>query len=531
MPRPSAAGIETRPARRWSYAGLVEEKAALHGDRTFAQFGEQRVSYASLDARSNAVGNSLRDLGVAPGEKVAVMLPNCPEFLDVWFATEKIGATMVPVNISLKGDGLRYIISHSDSVVAVVHEQVAGPFLDIRHDVGAVRDIIVTGNVALVEDARPYADLLTGSQERPEHRIREEDMVAILYTSGTTGPPKGVVHRQGRVRFAQTFADLVGYGRDDILYTFLPLFHANAQVLTIGVALCSDASVAVDPSFTASGFWDRTRVYGATVFNYIGGVLQILYSQPPREDDRDNPIRFCLGPGAPAAIWEEFEERFGVRIVEFWSSTEGGLTFNGFEGRIGSIGKPVHEYNEVKVVDDRDQECPSGVVGELVSRFAEEGKRLEYYKMPEATSEKTRAGWLRSGDLGYRDEDGYYFYVDRAKDSIRRRGENISSWEVETVANKHPAIAECAAYGVPSEVGEEEVMVAIRLNPGSTFDPPEFLRWCEERMAYYMVPRYVRFVDGFEKTETHRIQKTGLKREGVTDDTWDRQAAGYEVRR
>ena len=240
-----------------------------------------------------------------------------------------------------------------------------------------------------------------------------------------------------------------------------------------------------------------------------------------------------MSAAAPRTIWEEFERRFDVKIVELYSQTEGGFLLNAdakAAGKVGSMGKPSAGY-EVKVVDEQDRELPPGAVGELIYRPAAGSTLTEYYKNPEATAEKTRGGWIRSGDLAYQDDDGYFFFVDRKNDFMRRRGENISSFEVEKIINSHPRVLESAAYAIPSELGEDEVMVALVLQPGAELDPLELIQYCEAHMAYFMIPRYVRIVDTFPKTGTERTMKYQLKSQGVTRDTWDREAAGYMLRR
>ncbi|MCZ7525651.1 MAG: AMP-binding protein [Acidimicrobiia bacterium] len=287
--------------------------------------------------------------------------------------------------------------------------------------------------------------------------------------------------------------------------------------------------LALGRRFSASRFWDEVRRYGATQFNSLGAMLPILFKQPPRPDDADNPVRLVLSAACPKEIWEPFEQRFGVEIVEFYGTVEGGLTFAGPDAPVGSIGKPL-PINEMRVVREDDTDCAPNEIGEIVSRPAS-GVLVQYYKDEKATAEKTRGGWMRSGDLAYVDEGGWMWFVDRKKDVIRRRGENISSYEVEKILDEHPDILESAAFAVPSDVGEDEVMAALVLQPGATLDPLSVMEHCEERMAYFQIPRYLRVVDSLQKTGTHRAQKNPLREEGVTEDTWDREAAGYELKR
>jgi crotonobetaine/carnitine-CoA ligase len=325
---------------------------------------------------------------------------------------------------------------------------------------------------------------------------------------------------------------MTGYTAQDVVYNTLPLFHIGGQGM-VWMALVSDTTVALTERFSASRFWQDVRAYGATYTLFLGAMIPILHKQPRRHDDHENPLRVALSAAAPRTIWEEFERRFDVKIVELYAQTEGGFLLNAearAEGKVGAMGKPSAGY-EMQVVDEQDRPLPAGAVGELIYRPAAGAALTEYYKNPEATAEKTRGGWIRSGDLAYQDDDGYFFFVDRKNDFMRRRGENISSFEVEKILNSHPQVLESAAYAIPSALGEDEVMVAIVLQPGATLEPVELMQYCEARMAYFMVPRYVRVVDAFPKTGTERTMKYQLKSQGVTLDTWDREAAGYTLKR
>ena len=285
--------------------------------------------------------------------------------------------------------------------------------------------------------------------------------------------------------------------------------------------------------FSASQFWNDVRNYGATFTLFLGAMIPILHKQPSQPNDGENPLRVALSAAAPKTIWDEFEQRFNVQIVELYSQTEGGFMINTdakAKGKVGSMGKPGATY-DMKVVDDDDHELSPGEVGELIYKPIGESSLTEYYKNPAATEEKTRGGWIRSGDLAYRDEDDYFFFVDRKGDFMRRRGENISSFEVEKIVNSHLQVLESAAYAIPSELGEDDVMVALVLQPGVQLEPAALIQHCEAHMAYFMIPRYIRVVDEFPKTGTERTMKYQLKADGVTPDTWDREAAGYELKR
>lgn len=520
-----------------SYGKILQDKAHMNADKIAVRTEHEQITYTQLDARVNQVGNALAALGVRKDCKVAVMLPNVPEFLYVWWGNAKLGGVTVPLNTALRGEGLAYILNHSDAETLVLSHRYLPALADIQALLTTLKHIIVLGPPGertphLPQGALDFSELLTAPTTSPLQEIWSDDMDSIMYTSGTTGLPKGVMHRHARCYGGFVLPILTGYTAQDSVYNTLPLFHIGGQNM-VWMALVSDTSVAIAERFSVSRFWHDVCAYQATFTLLLGAMMPMLYKQPHSANDHENPLRIALSAAAPRTIWEAFEHRFQVKVVELYSQTEGGFLLNAeahAAGKVGSMGKPSAGYT-VQIVDADDRELLPGEVGELIYKPPASTALPEYYKNPEATAEKTRGGWIRSGDLAYRDEDGYFFFVDRKNDFMRRRGENISSFEVEKMINSHPHVLESAAYAVPAELGEDEVMVAIVVQPGQTFDPVSLLQYCEDHMAYFMIPRYIRIVEAFPKTGTERTMKYQLKAQGITADTWDREAAGYRLKR
>lgn len=516
---------------------LIAQKAEKNGKKVFLLFKEERVTYAEVHERSNSVANALLELGVQKGDKVNIMMPNCPEFVYIWFGLCKVGAIMVPINTSYKGDGLKYIITHSDSKVLFIAPQYLGEFERVANETKNIQQVIVVGKLA-DENMPRYASPFESFLEKPSRlqadvEVRSGDTMAIIYTSGTTGDPKGAMIPQGMYPIVGShFAKWIRADSSYVIYTCLPLFHANALGLSTMGALAADATLALGDRFSASGFWDEMRRYKASEFNYVGGIIPLLYKQPPRPDDRDNPVKVIWGAAAPREIWKDFEERFDLKIIEGFGTTEDSIPLTNFweSVKLGSSGKPV-EFAEVIIADDDDRPLGPNQIGEILIRPKLPDCMMSgYYKMPLETLERARNLWWHTGDLGTYDDEGFFFFIDRKKDCIRRRGENISTIQIERIVNSHPAVLESAAIGVPSDLGEEDVKICIRLKPGETLTPEEIIEFCKPKMAYFMVPRYVEFLDEFPKTPTERIRKFFLKKEAITAKTWDREKAGVKIK-
>jgi len=521
---------------------IIEDKAKQYPDHVIFQFRDDPITLEEFNARINQAANGFLELGVKHGDKVALMLPNNPEFLYVWFGLNKIGACEVPVNVALKGQGLSYQMVQSDCVALVADLQYLDRLEGVAGDLEAIRHIVYTDS-AVTGSPLPswpgfehlsYAEFSDRSQDSPGVAVHYSDLASILYTSGTTGVSKGVMFSHHY--WYDIWSESVNYSRytdDDVLYTGLPFFHGNAQGITIGPAILADAKAVIVERFSASRLWDDCRRWNCTEANYIGGIIPILLKQTPRDDDGDNPVRLMVGAAAPADEWHAFQERFNTKLLEVYGMTECYccLVSPYDEPRAGSCGKAITGW-DVRIVDDDYNECQPGSLGEFIARSNKNFVGTTgYYNKPEATLDLFDNGWVHTGDLGRMDEDRYFFFVDRKKQAIRRRGENISSFEVESVVSSHEAVLESCVVGVPSDVGEEEVKAVVVLKEGQEVSEEELIRWCEPRMAYFAIPRYIAIRSELPKTPSERVEKFKLKKEGITEDCWDREEAGIELQR
>jgi crotonobetaine/carnitine-CoA ligase len=505
-------------------AALLDEQATRFGDRVLATFEDATVTYAGLADGAARFAGGLRELGIVEGDRVAVMMPNRAEFLDVWLGVLKLGAIEVPLHSAARGPGIAHILETTGARAIVVD----GDFLaHVEPYLGELEHVVVVG--------RGYDELMQTAAPAETLDVELRRPASILFTGGTTGPPKGVVLPHGHnVNVATGTVETVRYTESDVLFTMFPLFHANAKYTTVVAALIAGARTVIHRRFSASRFWDICRREGVTAFNGQGEMLRILLKQPQREDDADNPVRVVFGAAAQSELVLEFEQRFGLSVLDVYGMTETGpITACTWDRRRpGSCGVPVPWY-EVRLVDENDLDVPDDTTGEIVVRPKRPDVMMGgYWDNDAETLKSLRNLWFHTGDHARRDADGFYFFVTRATDSIRRRGENVSAWEVERVLADHPKILEAAVYGVPSELGGQEVMVAVVTRPEAEITPEELLGFCTGKMPYFAVPRFVRFVDELPKSHAQRILKQELKAEGVAaPGVWDRESAGYEVRR
>jgi carnitine-CoA ligase len=539
----------------WVLADILRRRAEEHPDRDYLRYADGPwLSYGEVDARANRVANGLIARGVRPGESVSVLLPNCEEFVPVWYGILKAGAVMSPINTAYKGEFLSWTINLVESRVLVIADVYLDRLALVAGELPRLERVIVleTGaeGGAGPEPSLPWEPLpalMEGSDAEPGGLTRSwTDDARIMFTSGTTGRSKGVIKQNAADYFSarswiETLSRLRGVSpgdlRDETYFSCLPLFHSNAQVLCAYPALLAGARVAYVERFSGSRFWQQAIDAGATTFNGIGALLYFLWNQPPSPLDRAHSVHTISAAPAPRDIYHEFEERFGVTLTEGYGLTETGVATvmdPTAPPRLGSCGKANPGY-EVSIVEPgTDRPLPPETPGEIVVDMKIPNIVMRaYYGMPEKTAEDFRNLKLHTGDLGRMDAEGYFYFMDRVKDYIRRRGENVSSMEVEKIVNDHPGIDESAAIGVKAGEGassEDEILV-VCVAGGAAPDPAELTLWLAERMPYFMVPRYIRFVDRLPKTPTERVQKVPLREQGVTPDTFDREAAGISITR
>jgi crotonobetaine/carnitine-CoA ligase len=511
---------------------LIRTRVAEHPDTTWLKWQDEEFSWAEVLSRIQRAANGLLELGVRPGQRVALMLSNCPEYLWLHFGIQLIGAHSVPVNISQRGATLAHILTDSDAATVIFQPDLREAILEVRRTLPTVRRLVVADDIAGPGVDSTVQRLLSADDREPDVDVPEGATTgtAMMYTSGTTGPPKGVIATATDMAAMTEVLAATGVRAGETMYTGLPLFHGNALRFSAVGSMVVDAKLALAPRFTASGLLDHCRRYGAVEFNALGGMISILLKQPPRADDRDHPVRTVLSAGCPPDRWRAFEERFGVRLVEWYGMVDSPGYLLNAEGRVGAMGRSGLAGVEFRVVDDHDDPLPVGETGELVFRHPR-GRLTRYHKLDEATEIAYRGGWFHSGDLAQLDEDGFFYYKGRKKESMRRLGENISAWEIETVLNGHPAVLDSAAHAVRSELGEDEVKVCLVVAPGEELEPQAVLQYCIDKMARHAIPRYVEFLEALPKTATERNQYATLKARGLTPRTWDREQAGFEIPR
>lgn len=521
--------------------GLLSTRAASMPDKIAVLCGEQSRTYADMDRAATVVGSALLALNCTFGDSVGIFLSNRLEYLETWMGTAKAGLVQVPINTAYKSGFLEYALGHTEVRVLVTEsrlgEALAAALPQLADTVHAV--VFVDSIPASVR--RTGVTVLTwdelvalGDRDHQFPPVEPSDITAIQLTSGTTGKSKGVVvPHLHNVIAAREGALAMTTTRRDRLYTCLPLFHGAAQVNIFLRAVYAGATTILSTRFSASQFWDEIRASGATEFNALGSILPMLLAQPPSEQDRAHDVERVFAAPAPPDVLYAFEERFGVHIVEGYGSTEiKNVTYNPIHARkVGSIGQPTPS-TLLEIHDESGRRQRPGEIGEIVYRPKLPHIMFKsYYRDAPSTLATINDLWWHTGDLGYVDTDGYFYFIDRKKDALRRRGENISSYEVETVLASFPGVIEAAAVATPSELGEDEVLAIVHVPDPDSFDFKALFEHCDSLMPHFMVPRFYRAVEELPRTPTGKIRKADLRETGRTETTWDAHSAGHRPTR
>jgi crotonobetaine/carnitine-CoA ligase len=493
----------------------------------------ESVTYAELQARAFSIAAGLGELGVRRQEPVAVMLDSNMTRVLTWLGITVGGMIEVPINTAYKGDMLSYVLSHSGARVAIVDGNWCDRFAEIADGLGELETIVVVGQSGPVPARFRKVELdvlLRADSVEPDQPVAVSDIAAILYTSGTEGASKGVLCPHGAAFSMASYPPLTG--DDEVVLVTLPLFHAAGLWASLYNALRVGGTAVVQQSFSASQFWAQVRRHRVTTTVLMGAMADFLWRQSPSQEDRNHPMRYIGFVPAPRYI-NEFAERFGVEVGSAYGQTEVGITHVTQTGEAGPAicGRP-RDFYDVRVVDDYDNEMARGEAGEIVVRSREPWTMmLGYHKMPQATLRAQRNLWHHTGDVGFVNDDGLFVFADRKKDSLRRRGENISSFEVEKHILARSDVAECAVVAAPSEYAEDEIKAVLVMGEGCEFDPLDMLRDLCERMPYFMVPRFYEVREWLPKTPTHKVRKLELRASGITEAVWDCEKAGYLITR
>jgi carnitine-CoA ligase len=523
--------------RDFTFANILADKARKHGDKTFMTFlpDGRTYSYSDIDLLSNAMANALVSDGFGKCSHIAMLMENSPEQVLTYFALGKLGSVAVPINTAARGEFLRYYLNQSDSTALIVDAGLLPWFVAIADETSIAR-VYVLGEAEEAGAARPAGtsfarveDLLEGGSAAPNIEVSYKDLCCLMYTSGTTGPSKGNMFTQiHTLTFGAYQIASLGLNEDDIYHIWAPLFHASGYAGLVLSSLMVGAGIALTRRLSARRFLQEVRESGATAAILLS-IADFILAQPPLPDDRNHKLRFVIATPVPHNV-AEFERRFGFHLTQGYGLSDFAMAFTQMlaerPDKRQSIGRVV-EGVQARIVDDDDADVPVGKVGEIVLRkdWLPFAQAQGYYKMPEKTVEATRNQWFHTGDRGRVDEDAYFYFVDRKKDAIRRRGENISAYEVEVVIARHEAVMEVAVYAVNAGGSDEEVAACVVLKEGQILSEAELIAHCSASMPYYMVPRFLQFRQEIPKTTTQKNQKYLLRQELEQDlsTAWDRE--------
>lgn len=522
------------PRERCVTRYLIDNLSDEKGSEDFAVFQDGETwSYAQLRQKVRKLAGGFHDQGVGRGDHVAVWMFDSKEAILTFFAINYLGAVFVPLNTAYKGQVLSHVLNVSDAKVIVAHGQLLERLGEV--DVAQIEKAIAVGEYVLPEaiNGVDFYGVESTASEPPEldRPIEPWDVQSIIFTSGTTGPSKGVLSSYLHI-FTNAGPETWHFvtGEDRFLIN-MPIFHIGGMGV-IFVMLCRGGSIAVMDGFDTEKFWPFVRESKTTAFFLLGVMTTFLLKQEPSDDDKNHDVRLAFMVPLTETC-TEFYERFGIDVYTIFNMTEisSPIVSEPNPTKRGTCGKK-REGVDVRLVDENDCEVAPGEIGEMIVRTDRPwGMNSGYYKNPEATAEAWRNGWFHTGDCFRQDDEGYFYFVDRMKDAMRRRGENISSFEVEAEVVAYPSVREAAAYAVPSDLGEDDVMISVAPVAGKDIDPKDLVEFLGERMPYFMVPRYIRVLDELPKTPSSKVMKHVLRSEGVTSDSWDREMYDIKFKR
>lgn len=502
-----------------SVSGALRDAAQEAPDDLLLIHGDTQVTYGEFDRRVDRAAAAWQELGVDKGDRVAFMLPNSSAFLEAWLGLARAGGVLVAMNTRWGRDEVSYFLNLTEPRLALVDEDHRDTFDPAATGSAGLEQVLYLPRDLRNPDISPLLKSAPpGAIPRPVE-LHSDDLVSFISTSGTTGRPKAVMQTHGNyVLTGEGYAGWVGLARGERIYLCLPLFHINSQAYTAMGAIAARATIVLAERFSASRFWSDMNRYGVNVFNFVGSMLAILLQREPSAEERTHHVRLCYGgPIPPTPSRREIEERFNLTLISgigMSENTFGLIESIGGERRTGSLGRARQHpdpriVNQARVVDDEDQPLPPGEVGELV--FRNPVMMKGYFRNEAGTAEAIRDGWLHTGDLVRQDEGGTFYFVDRKKDIIRVRGENVASAEVERVLGEHPRVSEVGVIAVPSELAEDEIAAFVVPLGKDALEPEVLQRWCAERLAPFKVPRYVWLAGELPRTETQRIEKHRLR--------------------
>ena len=512
--------IEARVQQKPDLDVLTFEHLSLDGGAT----ADEVRTYADLHVNANRIAAALIAKGMERGDRFGLMMRNHPEYVETMIAASISGCVMVPIDPRTRGEKLVYMLRNAGcrgvicadyclSEVARARKEVPDIAWVLGLETGEGAEAVALESEAAVDSLREALDKRSDTLE--PRLVDENDPLQIIYTSGTTGDPKGLIFPNVRFGISSMLGYVFGYQEDERPYTGLSLTHGNAQAVTLAPSLGLGLRAIFSRRFTKSKLFDVCRAHGATTFSQLGGMATAIYSEPARPDDADNPVRLLVSAGMPRAIWAPFQKRFDLGIYEWYGAVEGGFAFNPVgEGPVGSFGRPGPDL-EMKILDENDVECPPGVTGEISSRPAnhEEKPEVEYYDNPEASKKKTQGGWLRSGDMGNCDEDGWFYFDYRAGGGLRHNGDFVSPSFVEKVIAEHPQVSDVFVYGVEAASGapgEKDVVAAIVPKNCADFSPASVFEACRAGLESNFVPSYLQVVEEIPKTASEKPQERFL---------------------